>query len=60
MNQALKLLILETIDVVYIDERRDKYTAFLNVSSRDLMNLSLQKNYRNRHEGKQTKDGRTN
>ena len=41
MDQALKLLIIEAIDAVYIDERRDRYTAFLNVSARDLMNHLL-------------------
>ena len=41
MDQALKLLIIETIDVVYIDERRDRYTAFSNVSARDIINHLL-------------------
>ena len=41
MDQVLKLLILEAVDAVYIDERCDKYTVFLNVSSRDLMNHLL-------------------
>ena len=35
MDQALKLLIIEAIDAVYIDKIRDRYTAFLNVSARD-------------------------
>ena len=41
MDQALKLLILEAVNAVHIDKRCVKYTAFLNVSSRDSMNQLL-------------------
>ena len=42
MDQALKLHIIKAIDVVYIDKRRDRYMAFLNVSARDLMSHLFQ------------------
>ena len=38
---ALKALIIEAVDKVYLDEKYDRYTGFLTVSSRDLMDHLL-------------------
>jgi len=37
MDLALKALIIEAVDKVFLDEKYDRYTDFLTVSSRDLM-----------------------
>ena len=42
MDLALKALIIEAVDLVYLKEKRDRYTGFLTVTARDLMNHLLQ------------------
>ena len=43
MDLALKALIIEAVDVVYLEEKRDRYTGFLSVTARDLMTHLLQR-----------------
>ena len=43
MDLALKALIIEAVDTVYLEGKRDRYTGFLAVSARDLMNHLLQR-----------------
>jgi len=43
MDLALKALIIEAVDAVYLEEKRDRYTGFLTVTARDLMTRLLQR-----------------
>ena len=43
MDLALKALIIEAMDTVYLEEKRDRYTGFLSVTARDLMDHLLQR-----------------
>jgi len=43
MDLALKALIIEAVDSVYLEEKRDRYTGFLAVTARDIMNHLLQR-----------------
>ena len=43
MDLALKALIIEAVDTVYLEEKRDRYTGFLTVTARDLMTHLLQR-----------------
>ena len=42
MDLALKALIIEAVDAVYLQEKRDRYTGFLTVTARDLITHLLQ------------------
>ena len=37
MDLALKSLIIEALDAVYLEEKRDRYTGFLKVTAKDIM-----------------------
>ena len=43
MDLALKALIIEAVEAVYLEEKRDRYTGFLTVTARDLMTHLLQR-----------------
>ena len=43
MDLALKALIIEAVDAVYLEGKRDRYTDFLTVIARDLMTHLLQR-----------------
>ena len=41
MNLVLKVLIIEAVNKVYLEEKCDRYTGFLSVTSKDLINHLL-------------------
>ena len=43
MDLVLKALIIEAVNVVYLEEKCDRYTGFLVVTSKDLINFLLQR-----------------
>ena len=43
MDLALKALIIDVVDAVYLEEKQDRYTGFLSVTARDLINHLLQR-----------------
>ena len=43
MDLALKALIIEAVDAVYLKEKRDRYTGFLAVTAQDLVTHLLQR-----------------
>ena len=43
MDLALKALIIEAVDAVYLEEKRDRYTGFLAVTAQDLVTHLLQR-----------------
>ena len=42
MDLALKALIIEAVDAVHLEEKRDRYSGFLTVTARDLMTHLIQ------------------
>jgi len=57
MDLALKALIIKAVDAVYLEEKRDRYTGFLAVTARDIMNHLLQRH--GRSHGQQAQNGQT-
>ena len=43
MHLALKALIIEAVDVLYLEEKRVRYTGFLTITARNLMTHLLQR-----------------
>ena len=43
MGLAPKALIIEAVDKVYLEEKRDSYTVFLTVTAQDMMAHLLQR-----------------
>ena len=43
MDLALKALIIEVVDAVYLEEKRDRYTGFFTVTAKDLMTHLIQR-----------------
>ena len=41
MEDALKSLIIDSVDDVYIDELRNKYTGYFGITARDLLDHLL-------------------
>ena len=43
MDLALKVLIIEAVDALYLEEKRDRYTGFLMVTAKDIITHLLQR-----------------
>ena len=42
MDLALKAIIIEAVDKVYLEEKIDRYTVFFKVTAQDMIKHSLQ------------------